>query len=103
MIRRPPRSTLFPYTTLFRSTAAGPVRAGHLRGGGGAGAESALARGAMRVVVLEPKEDLGEVTRGGGAEEAEGGADEVARWTQELSKKTVISQSDFQNLAFFIR
>src|SRR5256885_12070253 len=29
MIRRPPRSTLFPYTTLFRSTglvARGPVR-----------------------------------------------------------------------------
>src|SRR2546429_3431371 len=24
MIRRPPRSTLFPYTTLFRSRAAGP-------------------------------------------------------------------------------
>src|SRR3712207_6861308 len=24
MIRRPPRSTLFPYTTLFRSGAAGP-------------------------------------------------------------------------------
>src|SRR2546422_2277613 len=23
MIRRPPRSTLFPYTTLFRSTASG--------------------------------------------------------------------------------
>src|SRR6266853_1285472 len=29
MIRRPPRSTLFPYTTLFRS---GPLR--HGRGGG---------------------------------------------------------------------
>src|SRR5690242_21059485 len=28
MIRRPPRSTLFPYTTLFRSGAAA-VRAGH--------------------------------------------------------------------------
>src|SRR5256886_13642372 len=30
MIRRPPRSTLFPYTTLFRSHAVGrePVRAG---------------------------------------------------------------------------
>src|SRR5687767_15407920 len=28
MIRRPPRSTLFPYTTLFRSRAAGvPARA----------------------------------------------------------------------------
>src|SRR2546425_5717154 len=25
MIRRPPRSTLFPYTTLFRSRTAGPV------------------------------------------------------------------------------
>src|SRR3712207_7298047 len=25
MIRRPPRSTLFPYTTLFRSLAAGPA------------------------------------------------------------------------------
>src|SRR5256885_9874711 len=24
MIRRPPRSTLFPYTTLFRSRTAGP-------------------------------------------------------------------------------
>src|SRR2546425_5423444 len=30
MIRRPPRSTLFPYTTLFRSaTDIGPVHAGH--------------------------------------------------------------------------
>src|SRR3712207_7483360 len=26
MIRRPPRSTLFPYTTLFRSTPARPPR-----------------------------------------------------------------------------
>src|SRR3712207_8939083 len=28
MIRRPPRSTLFPYTTLFRSARHGPARAG---------------------------------------------------------------------------
>src|SRR5260370_4694363 len=28
MIRRPPRSTLFPYTTLFRSLRARGVRAG---------------------------------------------------------------------------
>src|SRR3712207_7261027 len=34
MIRRPPRSTLFPYTTLFRSGPAGP---GH-RGDGELGA-----------------------------------------------------------------
>src|SRR3712207_7285391 len=31
MIRRPPRSTLFPYTTLFRSTAGAMWRSG--RGG----------------------------------------------------------------------
>ncbi len=57
----------------------------------------------MRVVVLEPKEDLGEVTRGGDAEEAEGAPNEDARWTQKLAKKTVISQSYFQNLPFSIR
>src|SRR5258708_14734679 len=28
MIRRPPRSTLFPYTTLFRSTLVDEVRSG---------------------------------------------------------------------------
>src|SRR5437867_8140416 len=31
MIRRPPRSTLFPYTTLFRSSREGPGRQGGLR------------------------------------------------------------------------
>src|SRR3712207_7872529 len=30
MIRRPPRSTLFPYTTLFRSTGGSDVHAGAL-------------------------------------------------------------------------
>src|SRR2546430_4006661 len=30
MIRRPPRSTLFPYTTLFRSHEQVPSRSGHL-------------------------------------------------------------------------
>src|SRR2546429_9776849 len=42
MIRRPPRSTLFPYTTLFRSPARGPGHglglgpcpAGHAGGAG---------------------------------------------------------------------
>src|SRR2546425_4531330 len=29
MIRRPPRSTLFPYTTLFRSPIASPASASH--------------------------------------------------------------------------
>src|SRR5258708_16509511 len=33
MIRRPPRSTLFPYTTLFRSAAAGLSRPGRANRG----------------------------------------------------------------------
>src|SRR2546422_6977778 len=33
MIRRPPRSTLFPYTTLFRSRATRLARAAGRRGG----------------------------------------------------------------------
>src|SRR3712207_7056371 len=60
MIRRPPRSTLFPYTTLFRSEGAGahpPPRRG--RGGGRRTAREALGasggggeapRGARRAV-----------------------------------------------------
>src|SRR3712207_8776432 len=32
MIRRPPRSTLFPYTTLFRSEAGHFLRRHHIRG-----------------------------------------------------------------------
>src|SRR5260370_2791012 len=37
MIRRPPRSTLFPYTTLFRSVAKGPRRAARLPADAGLG------------------------------------------------------------------
>src|SRR5256885_10130372 len=33
MIRRPPRSTLFPYTTLFRSHATAGIERGAIRGG----------------------------------------------------------------------
>src|SRR5205823_9137991 len=40
MIRRPPRSTLFPYTTLFRSVIInGNTITGNLRGIGGSGAD----------------------------------------------------------------
>src|SRR2546426_8052558 len=41
MIRRPPRSTLFPYTTLFRSHTALVV----LRGGGPPGSTGCARRG----------------------------------------------------------
>src|SRR3712207_8198042 len=40
MIRRPPRSTLFPYTTLFRSATGGSARAaGRWEAGGCHGAQ----------------------------------------------------------------
>src|SRR5258707_5566844 len=45
MIRRPPRSTLFPYTTLFRSRQIGDVR-GHTRHG-----EATFRRRAMQAIV----------------------------------------------------
>src|SRR5438132_9079390 len=37
MIRRPPRSTLFPYTTLFRSGGGGGGAAGNTGSGGNGG------------------------------------------------------------------
>src|SRR3989449_10731781 len=81
MIRRPPRSTLFPYTTLFRSNAArGTVRlvmyVSPTCGGGFRGAEETQARvlatvhdTSLRVyVVWAPKnggrpQDVGKGTR----------------------------------------
>src|SRR2546422_11374081 len=53
MIRRPPRSTLFPYTTLFRS-----VPRQHADGNGGAGVEIAAAQEAALAVV-----EINEVAR----------------------------------------
>src|SRR3712207_7043502 len=61
MIRRPPRSTLFPYTTLFRSTAlAGPGQAvdgqrggelaPHAGGQGGRGVRSGVLLVGRRVL-----------------------------------------------------
>src|SRR3712207_7407235 len=44
MIRRPPRSTLFPYTTLFRSLAGRPSKPG---GSGSATAAEARSRRGM--------------------------------------------------------
>src|SRR5688572_31618478 len=45
MIRRPPRSTLFPYTTLFRSVARPDDRGGAVRTPRAAGGGTALAPG----------------------------------------------------------
>src|SRR2546430_8842868 len=48
MIRRPPRSTLFPYTTLFRSRRRPPPRHARDRGGGQHASEHRRVRGGRR-------------------------------------------------------
>src|SRR3712207_7664144 len=50
MIRRPPRSTLFPYTTLFRSYVAG------LLASSSRGSRAVLPRGARPIPGLMPQE-----------------------------------------------
>src|SRR3712207_7986802 len=64
MIRRPPRSTLFPYTTLFRSGEVLSMQAPHLLnrlallGGAEAGEELLGGGGTLRAVdLLKPLED----------------------------------------------
>src|SRR2546426_3532421 len=51
MIRRPPRSTLFPYTTLFRSLERSQA-------GFESGAAGALQAGAVRLVVRRLVDDV---------------------------------------------
>src|SRR2546430_9898624 len=50
MIRRPPRSTLFPYTTLFRSASAAPGKVGviNIRGAIGSTAEGKQAQAELQ-------------------------------------------------------
>src|SRR3712207_7757385 len=54
MIRRPPRSTLFPYTTLFRSTRMGPPYEG-ARGGGGSRGQCPSRGGVVAGVQARPQ------------------------------------------------
>src|SRR2546430_13334195 len=71
MIRRPPRSTLFPYTTLFRSALEGsPDRLGHL----------ALERWRVELAFETPALEADEEGAAGEAgEERLGGVDERRR------------------------
>src|SRR3712207_8330719 len=53
MIRRPPRSTLFPYTTLFRSLGDA-VLLGPVRDRGALGGVAATRRGVHRLALHHP-------------------------------------------------
>src|SRR2546422_6881225 len=50
MIRRPPRSTLFPYTTLFRSRAASPCISPSISS---SGASERISSSAVRIFCAE--------------------------------------------------
>src|SRR5258708_15309624 len=57
MIRRPPRSTLFPYTTLFRSRHMSEKRVGVVGGGlMRSGIAEVSARCGCETVVMEPSQ-----------------------------------------------
>src|SRR5438034_2609121 len=95
MLRRPPRSTLFPYTTLFRSVAgedgAGAGRLGDREVG--LGADRRRRRGAVvRRVGIR-----GRARDGGGVREAAGrtGVDLDRKSTRLNSSHTVISYAVF--------
>src|SRR3712207_8679460 len=67
MIRRPPRSTLFPYTTLFRSRGPRDPRGRHLAGRSperAAGAHPGhVRRGGPRPAVRDRRDDRGQLLR----------------------------------------
>src|SRR5256885_5469752 len=62
MIRRPPRSTLFPYTTLFRSHSRNPLSCPRARGKGARGRAQRRAEahplGTLRAGVLRRVAEL---------------------------------------------
>src|SRR5438067_11360123 len=58
MIRRPPRSTLFPYTTLFRSLSLTLVQ---LRGNDLDGAQQTLQKGLTRIPSRRSEEHTSEL------------------------------------------
>src|SRR3712207_8835352 len=77
MIRRPPRSTLFPYTTLFRSSHRAHERRPHAGGRGAAAhARGDRARATASPAHREPRVE-------GGREEAQPAATERRRTRSE--------------------
>src|SRR5438034_6446236 len=58
MVRRPPSSTLFPYTTLFRSEEAAPQRGVHEREIEGITGGTGQKAGARRIGLTRPEDAL---------------------------------------------
>src|SRR2546425_9710414 len=96
MIRRPPRSTLFPYTTLFRSL---PARAGAVRGlpGQERAAGAAMARRADHSQLLQDARQADPDRQPRGLE----GGDE-ARLSRRPDGRSEEHTSELQSLAYLV-
>src|SRR2546427_6939570 len=86
MIRRPPRSTLFPYTTLFRSLISQPARARVDEDGDGAWREPEAVRRRL-VEALRHVADLDEVRSEEHTSELQSQSNLVCRLLLEKKKK----------------
>src|SRR2546423_8092914 len=89
MIRRPPRSTLFPYTTLFRSLRDRPDRRAH----SGKRARTRAVQGARRGFDLQPARTF----RAGGGEMKI----EQATWLHDFHRSEEHT-SELQSLAYLV-
>src|SRR5256885_4693409 len=90
MIRRPPRSTLFPYTTLFRSQAAGRVQCGQTPTG------SRAAQWGHHLLERQPRPGAGlRRAAGGGAGGGRDARDRDRKSTRLNSSHLVISYAVF--------
>src|SRR2546425_9741983 len=78
MIRRPPRSTLFPYTTLFRSV------------------------GSLIGVIAEENDDIGAVIAQAGSGAAAGAASEARAASDAKAPRSEEHTSELQSLAYLV-
>src|SRR2546422_6040006 len=84
MIRRPPRSTLFPYTTLFRSTERSGIPTAHA---------DWLLRRADGPIVWDTRDDWG-----GKVYSLDGAHPHVQQWLFDLARRVVRSEEHTSEL-----
>src|SRR3712207_7132339 len=89
MIRRPPRSTLFPYTTLFRSDDG-------LQAVGADDPQLLVRRRAVAHPAARHRQ------RGSIGREPRGGVDATFGWPQELDRKSTRLNSSHANISYAV-